>query len=37
MPKLKSQVVKTLPERIDDATPYAVLYVKARDNFDAID
>ena len=37
MPRLKSQVVKVLPERIDEATPYAVLYVRASDNFDAID
>lgn len=36
MPKLKSQVVKVLPERIDEATPYAVLYIRASDNFDAI-
>lgn len=37
MPKLKSKVEKTLPERIDAATEYAVLYIQAGDNFDAID
>lgn len=37
MPKLRSQVVKVLPERIDASSEYAVLYVRASDNFDAID
>ena len=37
MPKLKSQVVRTHPERIDEAVEYAVLYIQSNDNFDAID
>ena len=37
MPKLKPEVVKTLPERVAPETEYTVLYVRASDNFDAID
>ena len=36
MPKLKPQVLKTLPERIDASSEYAILYIRASDNFDAI-
>lgn len=37
MPRLKSRVVKTIPEHIDGPTEYAVLYILSSDNFDAID
>jgi len=37
MPKVKPEVVETSPERIDRSTQYAVLYIRAVDNFEAID
>ena len=37
MPRLKPKVDQTIPDRITTDTEYAVLYVRASDNFDAID
>lgn len=37
MPKLKPEVVETLPQSLDKNSPFAVLYIRASDNFEAID
>ena len=37
MPRLKPRIVRTLPEMILPETPFAVLYIEAGDNFEAID
>jgi len=37
MPRLKPEVSKTQPARIAAETEFAVLYIRASDNFDAID
>jgi len=37
MPKLRAEVVETSANRIEGSTRYAVLYILATHNFDAID
>jgi hypothetical protein len=37
MPKLHPEVVETKPNRIDGGTEFAVLYIRASDNIEAID
>jgi|GEM_PF-4621356 len=36
MPRLKPRVSRVLPDSISSATEFAVLYIQASDNFDAI-
>lgn len=37
MPRVQPEVVQTQPARITARTPFAVLYIRAGDNFEAID